>query len=319
MLNKILIFVFYVCIISALIACGKAEPELILNVTGDGDMLIDETHFYWTDKESGYVAQLDLQTNTITYLAQNQSSPHYMAMDSEFIYWYDTETRKIQRIHKNGGEIEIIIHYDGEDPIRKIYVDDKNVYWIRSFVKEGVSFTAKDGSGQPQAIMVPESVDMISTEDSLYVLTLSGLKHVDMSTLEVTHIADAQGQFLHDKFTYMVIDNTMLYVVSDIDYDVIYRYRIDDFLSEDIFFRYEESQFESLSIAQDSEYIYAITNLTGDIIRLSKEDGTTSLIYEALATTNIEYNLVVNSEWLFWRNRSGSSSNYDIIMKMRKP
>ena len=162
------------------------------NTMGGGDgirgLAVDESGIYWTETSSDYLdyagqiravlgvpvddPNLVSQTTPVV-LASNLFQPIGLAMDSNFVYWIEsdpisstTNRGSVKRVTKSGGSPDILATHLGE--IHGIAADSTNVYFSDW---NGSVYRIPKAGGTPTALGGGASSDFLAIDDSYVYFT----------------------------------------------------------------------------------------------------------------------------------------------------
>ena len=305
--------VSYCVLVLFLIACQvsikKTEFKIVLPTTGAGDITSDSTHIYWTDEIDGTVMRMNLATEHVNILAQQQEHPEYLILDEDYVYWFNRTTQMIYRVSKSGGRLETIAHT--AEPNVRIYLDEDTLYWSEREEHNRIMAIAKDGSTEPWVVYElygPET--MIKHDHILYVLSYKGLVAVDLHTKTGTIIDDRVGGPW--SYSQLIASDKSLYWVEASQFNpTLFRYdfdsgRITQMLNS------KDTDDNPYNLTQDDNYIYG-TSMSGAITQIDKTTGASHVLYNYKGFTILR-DIVVDDQWIYWRDETNKA-----IMKLTKP
>lgn len=77
------------------------------NLNTPYDIDVDADNVYWTDTGDGSVWQVGVNGGTPTPLATGLTSPTFMALGDNYVYWMDSTS--ISRVRKGGGGVQSVV------------------------------------------------------------------------------------------------------------------------------------------------------------------------------------------------------------------
>jgi hypothetical protein len=313
-------------------ACATAEagcpdPPLELAHTvqcGDIRLAVDDTHVYWTERDSGFVRAVPVTGGTVLNLAAEQVAPAHITTDTAGVYWvvrgsFEGETTWVRKLTlplplplMASTPVNVATRWNSYGPIMSLVVHDNLLYY--GFLHEVHQVTLGDeatlgdepsdvtlarmyaGRGFPFGLIAEDT--RVIWQDSCGALTSHDLQPVsssdvhDMSGLvEITTVNNG----LHDEFGY---DATWYYWLQS---NTVLRTRLDGTLDEpQLVLSYPADAMSS--IALDDTHVY-FASQDGRILKHTREPGApeTPAEYAVLATKQLAVrSLTVRDGQLYW-------------------
>jgi hypothetical protein len=148
---------------------GARPVQFLAATTYSGGVALDGTNVYFAG--AGAVVQQMAKTNgTVVTLADNQSQPEGVAVDSSYVYWVNglvSAQRGFMRVPIGGTGVQAVgVVENGSH----IVLDDAFAYWTdQAGAAPSVVRAAKDGSGQTLRViggMAPSKPSGIGVDDT---------------------------------------------------------------------------------------------------------------------------------------------------------
>jgi Domain of unknown function (DUF5050) len=134
---------------------GLVVPDRQIVATdqaGPSDIVVDDTHLYWTNRESGQLVRLAKDAKTPQVLVDKQKSIGRLCVDDAHVYW--TAGAEILKLPKAGGQPTVLA--TAETRRRRgpagIAVDDAFVYWTNYSSPDGSINRVSKNGGEPRLL-----------------------------------------------------------------------------------------------------------------------------------------------------------------------
>lgn len=309
-------------------ACATLEtqcpepPQQLAHTLECGDirLTVDDTHVYWTERDSGFVRAVPVAGGPVLDIAEEQIAPAQITTDAVGVYWvvrgsFEGETTWVRKLPlplalplMASTPVNVATRWNSYGPIMSLVVHDGLLYY--GFLHEVHQVTLNDepnfsdvtlarmyaGRGFPFGLIAEDT--RVIWQDSCGALTSHDLQPVsstdvhDMSGL--VEIATVSNR-LHDEFAY---DATWYYWLQD---NTVLRTRLDGTLTEpQLILSYPGDAL--ISIALDATQVY-FASQDGQILQHTREPGAaetpdehTVLATKQLATRS----LTVHDGRLYW-------------------
>lgn len=140
--------------LGAACSAGMCAPQVVASHVGEPRaMALDETHVYWTCGD-GVVQRAPKAGGAIETLASGQQEPGAIAVDKTFVFWLDEGSGQVLRLKKDGnGPQKVLFDGAASDSLRRVLLDDENVYFTRDLELGDIRRAKKESDEQP-AILV---------------------------------------------------------------------------------------------------------------------------------------------------------------------
>jgi hypothetical protein len=144
-------------IVTAPLSDPTASTVVVENVAGLEDVLLDETHAYWSTRDPANIHRVPLSGGTPEVFVAG-GGPIGSLVHQGYYWWHDFTTSNLERIALSGGTRERLteIHHGGS-----MAGDNDAVYWGDDSLNTIEKWSAGSGrvrlaSGNPNVVMVHE-------------------------------------------------------------------------------------------------------------------------------------------------------------------
>lgn len=132
---------------------SRTQVEVLAaGLGGPADVVVDETHVFWTNREAGELMRLDKTGGNPTVLIDGEKRIGRLAIDDAHVYW--TSGAKIMKCTKAGEQVTLLAtgETQGNRGPSGIAVDHTNVYWTQYFPKFGSVWQIDKRGGTPKKL-----------------------------------------------------------------------------------------------------------------------------------------------------------------------